>query len=87
MAENFEQFYTYEAKNWYTLRKMVSLLINRGNFENSNFGGKFEKKIYTKTRKMKNKNFFSTYQKTPRLIKRDSIYHQIKKKVSKSDKN
>lgn len=29
---------------------------------------------------MKNKNFFSTYQKTPRLIKRDSIYHQIKKK-------
>ena len=49
MAENFEQFYTYKAKNWYTLRKMVSLLINRGNFENSNFGGKFEKKMFTKT--------------------------------------
>ena len=52
MAENFEQFYTYEAKNWYTLRKMVSLLINRGNFENSNFWGKFEKKNIHK--KMKN---------------------------------
>ena len=80
MAENFEQFYTYEAKNWYTLRKMVSLLINQRNFENSNFFGNLRKKIYTKKLKMKNKNFFSTYQKTPRLIKRDSIYHQIKKK-------
>jgi len=87
MAENVEQFFTYKAKNWYTLRKIASLLINRGNFENSNFGGKFEKKTYTKKWKIENRNFFSTYQKTPRLIKRDSIYHQIKKKVSKSDKD
>ena len=75
MAENFEQFYTYEAKNWHTLRKYVSLLIKRGNFENSNFGGKFEKKCLQKHEKLQKKNFFSTYQKTPRLIKRDSIYH------------
>ena len=37
MAENFEEVYTYEAKNWYTFRKYMSLLINRGNFENSNY--------------------------------------------------
>ena len=41
MAENFEEVYTHEAKNWYTFRKYMSLLINRGNFENSNFVLKF----------------------------------------------
>ena len=51
MAKNFEHFYTNEAKNWHKLRKYVSLLINRGNFENSNFWGKFEKKNIHKNMK------------------------------------
>ena len=53
MAENFEEVYTYEAKNWYTFKKCMCLLINRGNFENSNFFLKFGKKYIQNNEKLK----------------------------------
>ena len=78
MAENFEQCYTYEAINWYTLKKKMSLLINRGNFENSIFCINLES--------------VCTYNKIIFNVSKNASINQerfdlSKKKVSKLDKN